>query len=88
MSVFKKTTTAPTLEERSAAAAASAASALSIFEIAAGDLEQAATELDVIRDEAHLEVERLLAIKLDANTAAFNHRKQAQKIRDLVGGGE
>jgi len=90
MSIFKNTTTTatPTLEERSGAASAVAASALYIFEQAAGDLERAAAELDAVRDEAHEEAARHLDIKLRANDAAFNHRVQAQKIRDLVGGGE
>jgi hypothetical protein len=89
MSVFKKTavaTATPTLEERSGAASATAASALYIFEAAAGDLERAANEFDAIRDEASAEVERLLSIKLAAHDDAYRNRVQAQKIRDLVGG--
>jgi hypothetical protein len=91
MSIFKSSTTvttAPTLEERSGAAAATAASALSIFELAAGDLERAANELDEVRDEAAAEAARHLDIKLQANDAAYRHRVQAQKIRDLVGSAE
>lgn len=90
MSIFKNTTatSTPTLEERSGAAAATAASALFIFETAAGDLERAANDLDAIRDEAHEEAKRHLDIKLQANDAAYRHRMQAQKIRDLVGAAE
>ena len=88
VSVFKKTVAPLTLEERAAGASATAASAISIFEVAAGDLERAADELDAIRDEAAVEAQRHFDIKVDAHNAAYEHRKQAQKIRDLVGGGE
>jgi len=91
MSIFKNTSTVtatPTLEERAADAGAHAAYALSAFTRAANDLENAANDLDAVRDEAAAEVDRLLAIKLAAHDDAYRNRVQAQKIRDLVGGGE
>jgi hypothetical protein len=51
-------------------------------------LERAADELDAVRDEAAVEAQRHFDLKVQANNAAFDHRKQAQKIRDLIGGGE
>lgn len=90
MSVFKKTavTAAPTLEERSASAAATAASALSVFQLAAADLDRAADEQAAIRDEALAEAERLLDVRDAADEAMFKNRLQATKIREFVGAAE
>ncbi|MBT2587975.1 hypothetical protein [Arthrobacter sp. ISL-95] len=92
MSVFKKSSTitaaAPTLEERSNAAAATAASALSIFQLAAGDLDRAANELTEVRNEAEEEAARLLEISDAAEQQAFQNRLQATKIREFVGAAE
>ena len=91
MSVFKKaiiTPAAPTLEERTNAAAATAASALSVFQLAASDLDRAAEELTAVRDEAEREIERLFAISGDADQQAFQNRLQATKIREFVGAAE
>lgn len=91
MSVFKKSSTAtaaPTLEERSASAAATAASALSVFQLAASDLDRAANELTEVCNEAEQEAERLLAISEAAEQQAFQNRLQATKIREFVGAAE
>ena len=91
MSVFKKSTVtaaAPTLEERSASAAATAASALSIFQLAASDLDRAADELATVRDEAEAEADRLLEISSAADQQMFHNRLQATRIREFVGAAE
>jgi len=90
MSVFKKSVTAsaPTLEERTNSAAATAAAALSVFQLAAGDLDRAANEHAAIRDEAAAEAERLLDVRDAADEASFSARLQATKIREFVGAAE
>ena len=72
------------LETRVTVASATAAAALSIFELAAIDLETSAAELDAVRVEGNTEIDRLLAIVNGAEDQSAAHRAQAEAIRGLV----
>jgi hypothetical protein len=74
----------PTLEDRLADANIAASVHLSAFVRAATGLEKAADDLDAVRDHAAEEATRHLDIKVTADKTAFQHRAQAQKIRDLL----
>jgi len=74
----------PTLEQRLFDANKSATSHLTAFVRAADGLDKAANDLDAVRDKATEEASRHLDIKVAADKTAFQHRQQAQKIRDLL----
>jgi hypothetical protein len=80
----KKKPTTPTLEDQAATASLDAAMYVGAFTVAAEGLERVANDLDAVRDAAAAEASRHLALKVEADTAAFQHRSQAQKIRDLL----
>ncbi len=80
----KKTHTPPTLEERANAASATAAAALSTFELAAADLEYAASEHDDVAALAQAEIDRLTEVREDALDEAARNEHAAAKIRALV----
>lgn len=87
MGFLTPSTPAPlTLEERASSAAATAASALSLFEVAATDLEQAASVHADVAAEAQAEIDRHLAIRAQAEADADQAVAQARRIRELVGG--
>ncbi len=80
----KKTHTPPTLEERANAASATAAAALSTFELAAADLEYAASEHDDVAALAQAEIDRLADVRDEAFDNAARCESAAAKIRELV----
>ncbi len=80
----RKAITTPTLEERSLAASATAAAALSTFELAAADLEYAASEHDDVAALAQAEIDRLTEVRDDAQDDAARCASAADKIRALV----
>ena len=85
--MFRKATiVTPSLNDRLSGATATAAAALSVFEVAAADLEASSLELQAIGNEA--ELQRQLAIETrDAAVAqSIERAEQAAAIRNLVGG--
>lgn len=101
MSIFKKTdvpvtSAPPTLSERAVRAEARGLDALSTFELAARDLDQAASDLEDLSDEAKqtadavLEQAQAQAGELRQASDAFTRTAadmlaRASKIRELVG---
>ena len=84
MKIRKPVPEGPTLEERGNAAAATAGAAMSVFELAALDLDLAANEQDEIAHIASNEADRLSAISELADIQSFENRDLASKIRALV----
>lgn len=85
MPLFGNKPTPPTLEERAVAAAVAAAEALSIFELAAQDLEHAAIEAEDVAEQARAEADRLAHVADGNRKAAVRRREQAGQVRALVG---
>lgn len=81
----KKTVTPPTVEQQLAAAHAKSAAALSVFEVAARDLEDAAAEADTLSANAAAEAAYLEQIAADADEARVAFTAKAAKIRELIG---
>lgn len=73
-----------TLEERINSASALSASARNLFEVAADDLNEAAHQQILIRDEALAEAERLNEIARIADDEANRNAEAALKLRELV----
>lgn len=81
-----------TFEERLNAASAQTAAALSVFEVAASDLEKAADEREVVAQElAKKQIEltseayRLFELEAEALDSSEANRNTANKIRAFVG---
>lgn len=81
----KKKPTPPTIDEKLNAAHAKSAAALSVFELAARDLEEAAAEADEISAFSAAEANRLATIANEADEARIAFTAKAAKIRELVG---
>lgn len=75
----------PTLAARLASAQARQASALSIFEQAAADLDASSASLLKVADEATDEIARLRAIREAANADAMKATTAASNVRALLG---
>jgi len=82
----------PTFEERLNAANATAMAALSVFELAATDLERAANEKEVVaievsakREELIAAADDLLVLEAEALAQAGVNYDKATKIRSFVG---
>jgi hypothetical protein len=84
MALAKKKTAPPTLEEKLNASHARAGAALSVFELAAKDLDEAQAEADEVARFALDEINRLDEIRHAAAAAADAHGAAAAKIRALV----
>ena len=81
---LKKKATPPTIEDRLAGVAATKAAALSIFEVAARDLDDAATEANEIRDLVLAEIDRLTEIANAAEAEAVDAADSAGRFRALI----
>ena len=82
---MRKSKMPPSFEERTAAADAKAGAALSIFEQAANDLQQAAVEKAALRADIATELERLVELHDEAEIAEDRLIDQATNIRALLG---
>lgn len=87
MRLFKSGASAPqeaTLEERHTSALTTARAAVSVFDGIVADLDAAAAEAACVAADAEAEIDRLIALQLDAQSNADDFSSQARRIRELV----
>lgn len=84
----KKKLTPLTLEDRATMAQTGAEAALSMFELAATDLNDAAEALEGIAAEAQVEADRMAGVRDAALADATDRRVQAMAIQNIYKAGK